>query len=177
MAPLMYPERSKDETWKKIKAKWGADWEARRTLLLQDIARIIGSAQLVAVGAVVDVAHFRSLPDSQFKREVQSDPLFLAFHQVVMRGIEKTEMIDKCSPIGIVIDDDRESSISCYKMLHTLKQTYPKVRERVSFVGFGNDIRYPGIQASDVLAYEARNFLVKRKEDPNHQPSDLLQMG
>jgi hypothetical protein len=84
-------------------------------------------------------------------------------------------MVDKCSSIAVVIDDDRESSLSCYQMLHTLKQTYPKVRERVSLIAFGNDIRYPGIQASDILAYEARKFMVERKKDPNFQPSEMLQ--
>jgi hypothetical protein len=173
MAPIMFPDRGKDHVWKDIKAKWGKDWEYRRDMLLHDLGTILRSAQIVAVGAVVDVAHFRSLADSEFKRVVQDDPLFLAFHQVVLRGIEKTEIVDKCSSIGIVIDDDRESSLSCYKMLHILKQTFPKVRERISLVSFANDVRYPGIQAADMLAYESRKLMVERKKDPNYQPSDL----
>src|SRR5208282_3164267 len=88
MAPMMFPDTSTDETWKGIKAKWGKKWKFRRNLLLQDLATIIRSAQIVAVGAVVDVSYFRSLDDSDFKRVVQQDPLFLAFHEVVLRGIE-----------------------------------------------------------------------------------------
>jgi hypothetical protein len=121
------------------------------------------------------VAHFRSLPDSEFKRVVRQDPLFLAFHQVVLRGIEKTEVVDRYSPIGIIIDDDRESSLSCYKMLHTLKQTFPKVRERISSISFANDMAYPGIQAADMLAYESRKLMVELKKDSEYMPSDLWQ--
>lgn len=173
MAPMMFPDRSKDQVWKDIKAKWGADFEIKRDMLVHDLGMILRSAQVVAVGAVVDVAHFRTLPDSEFKRVVQDDPLFLAFHQVVMRGIEKTEVVDKCSSIGLIIDDDRESSLSCYKMLHSLKQVFPKVRERISTIAFANDIRYPGIQAADMLAYESRKLMVELKRDKNYKPSEL----
>jgi hypothetical protein len=173
MAPIMFPDTSRDETWKAIKAKWGSSWEPKRELLLHDLGAIIRSSQIVCVGAVVDIAHFRSLPDSEFKRVVKENPLFLAFHQVVMRGIEKTEVIDRYSPIGVIIDDDRESSLSCYKMLHNLKQTFPKVRERISSISFANDVAYPGIQAADMLAYESRKMKVDMKKDPTYKPSDL----
>jgi len=173
MAPMMFPDRSRDQAWKAIKTRWGASYETKRDMLIHDLGMILRSAQVVAIGAIVDVAHFRQLPDSEFKRVVQDDPLFLAFHQVVMRGIEKTEVVDKCSAIGLVIDDDRESSLSCYNMLHRLKQTFPKVRERISIISFANDVRYPGIQAADMLAYESRKLMVEMKQNPSVKPSEL----
>jgi hypothetical protein len=171
MAAIMFPDR--DPAWDAIRLKWGKDWDAKRSLMLSDFSAIICRSAIVAVGAVVDVAYFRSLPDSEFKRAVKADPLSLAFHQVVMCGIKATEIIDKHSPIGIVVDDDRESSLSCYKRIHELKQTFPNVRERISDITFANDVAYPALQAADMLAYESRKLMIERKMNPEHSPSEL----
>lgn len=97
----------------------------------------------------------------------------LAFHQLVMRGIEKTEVIDKHSPISLVIDDDRDSSLRCHEMLNILKLAFPNVKERISSISFVNDRAYPGIQAADMIAYESRRLMVDRIADPMAQGSSL----
>jgi hypothetical protein len=171
MSAVMYPDRDKE--WKKVIDGWGKFWKKKRSMMLNDFAAVIRSAQIVCVGAMVDAMHFRSLPDSVFKKAVKEDPLFLAFHQVVMRGIEVTEVIDKHSPITLVIDDDRESSLSCYKMLHSLKETFPKVKERVHGLSFVNDRSFPSIQAADMIAYESRRLIARRKNKPKTKVSDL----
>lgn len=171
MSPIMHPER--DTEWLRIKDDWGKDWEARRDLMLGDFAATVRSAQIVCIGAVVDAAYFRSLPDSQFKQGAK-DSLFLAFHDLVMRGIEKTEIVDPYSSISLVIDDDRSSAMRCYEMLDMLKQTFPKVRERIHGICFVNDKSYPGIQAADMIAYESRRLMVERIKDPNVVPSELF---
>lgn len=173
MRGIMYPDNDKE--WSEVKKRWGVDWEARRDLMLQDFTQTIRSAHIVALGAVVDSKHFRSMPDSEFKRESR-DPLYLSFHTVVMRGIEKTEVVDKHSPISIVVDDDQEYSIGCYKLLEVLR-THPdpvfaKVRDRIHGMCFGNDKAYPGIQAADMLAYESRRFMVERIKNPSAEPSE-----
>lgn len=174
MRAIRFPERDKE--WSEVKARWGRDWEARRDLMLNDFVQTIRSAQIVALGAVVDAKHFRSLPDSDFKKESR-DPLYLAFHTVVMRGIETTEVVDKHSPISIVVDDDQDYSIGCYKLLDVLR-THPdlmfsKVKERIHGMCFGNDKSYPGIQAADMLAYESRRLMVEKIRDPNFPASEM----
>src|SRR5438445_957505 len=103
MRRIYYPEEDPD--WKRVKDAWGASWEVKRDDMLGEFSGLVRVANMVCVGAVVDAAHYRSLPDSPLKREYQ-DSLSLAFHQLVMRGMEKTEVIDSHSTIGIVIDDD-----------------------------------------------------------------------
>jgi hypothetical protein len=175
MSRIMFPE-SKDDAWKQIKEKWGLEWEGKRDLMLQDFAATVQSAQVVCIGAVVDARHFRSLPDSIFKTTAK-DPLFLSFQRLIMQGIEKTEVVDSHSPISIVIDDDEQHSMGCYQWLNELKRDvrFQKVKDRVHSICFVNDVDYPGIQASDMIAYESRRFMVEKMKDPSAEPSTLLQ--
>jgi len=92
-----------------------------------------------------------------------------------MRGIEKTEIVDKCSPLSIVVDDDPEFAMGCYDYVNQLKREFPKVRERVHSVCFVNDESYSGVQAADMLAWEARRLMVERKKDPKTPMSELYQ--
>lgn len=175
MSRIMAPD-NKDDAWKKTKEEWGEAWDAKRDIMLKDFAAIIRSAHVVCVGAVVDAAHFRSLcdQDTEFKQRFKS-PAYLAFHTLVMRGIEKTEIVDKCSPIGIVIDDDQEFAMGCYDYINQLKHEFPKVRERIHSVCLVNDESYSGIQAADMIAWEARRLMVERKASPAAPPSELFQ--
>ncbi len=174
MARVMSPDK-KDDEWRKVKENWGQAWEKKRELMLGDFAATIRSAQIACVGAVVDSRHFRLLAerDSLFT-ELHKDPIHLSFHIFVMRGIEKTEVIDKHSPIGIVVDEDPEFAMGCYEQLTGLKQTFPKVRERVHGISFVNDASYPGIQAADIISYESRRLMVERITRPDAEPSELF---
>jgi hypothetical protein len=174
MSRIMFPD-SKDDEWKKVKEDWGRDWETKRALMLDDLASILKSGDIACVGAVVDSKHFRTLADSDpdFKKFYR-DPVHLAFHTFVMLGIDRTEVIDKCSPIGIVIDNDKEFAMRCYEQLEGLKesaargQVFARVKERVHAISFVNDASYPGVQAADMIAYEARRTMVERIKDPNY---------
>jgi hypothetical protein len=165
----------KDDDWKKVKRDWGTAWEKKRDLMLRELSEIVLDAKIVCVGAVVDSKHFRSICDAdpQFKK-AHRDPVHLAFHTFVMRGIDRVEVIDKCSPIGIVIDNDREFAMKCYEQLETLKelgahgQKFSRVKERVHAISFVNDDSYPGVQAADMIAYEARRAMVERITNPTY---------
>jgi hypothetical protein len=96
MSAIMSPER--DMEWSKVKAKWGDDWEAKRDFMLSDFAATIRSAQVACVGAVVDAAHFRTLADADpdFK-SFYKDTMYMSLHTLIMRGIEKTEILRSAS--------------------------------------------------------------------------------
>ncbi len=141
-------------------------WEMAREQMLDEFATIIAQSGIVCSGAVVDSKYWHSLPESNFKSK-SHNPLFLAFHQVVMRAIDAVETVNSNSTVGLVLDNDEESSQACFEQLVMLKKTFPKVRERFSSICFVNDRDYPGVQAADFLAYEARKFMVDRKENPN----------
>ncbi|SRR5713101_5068726 len=160
MSPIMYPER--DAEWLKVRTEWGKQWEPKRDAMLEDFAGIIRRANVVCVGAVVDATHFNKIADADpdFKKLFQ-DTMYLALHTVVTKGIEKTEVVDKHSPITLVLDDDPEYSIMCYRLVQALKRDKPKVKERIHGVAFVNDQSFPGVQAADVVAYEARRLMVE----------------
>lgn len=170
----MFPD-NRDDEWRKVKENWGKTWEKKRELMLKDFAATIRSAQIACVGAVVDTRHFRLLTeqDSLFA-DAYKDPIRLSFHVFVMGGIEKTEVIGKHSPIGIVVDEDPEFAMGCYEQLSGLKQAFPKVQERVHAISFVNDESYPGIQAADIVSYESRRLMVEKITKPDAEPSELF---
>jgi hypothetical protein len=172
MSRIRCPE-NKEDGWKKVKQDWGTSWDEKRDLMLRDFAETVRGSDIVCVGAVVDAKHFRSLADRDplFKK-AHRDPIHMAFHTFVMRGLDRTEIIDKHSPVGVVVDDDHEFSMNCYEQLETLKATFPRVKDRVHAISFVNDDSYPGIQAADMIAYETRRIMVERITKPD-ATSDL----
>ncbi len=173
MARIMCPD-SKDDEWRKIKNEWGDECEPKRTLMLNDFAATVRSAEIVCVGAVVDAAHFRSLCAAHAKfKDRFKDPAYMEFDTLVMRGIEKTEIIDKCSPISLVVDDHQQFSIECYQYLNELKRNFPKVRDRIHGICIVNDKSYTAVQAADMIAFESRRLMVERMKDPQTPMSEL----
>jgi hypothetical protein len=183
MGRIMNPDKKVD-AWKAVKDEWGSAWEKKRDIMLRDFSTIVRDSPIVCVGAIVDSKRFREVSDSDqdFKKWYR-DPLFMALHTFVFRGIDATEVIDKHSPIGIVIDEDEEMSPMVYEhfillrknldanLLRTHSETERKsiarFRERVHAITFVNDVSYPGVQAADMIAYEARNIMVARMTNPD----------
>lgn len=85
----------------------------------------------------------------------------------------KTEVIDSHSAIGIVVDDDRDSSMRCHEMLNVLKGAFPKVRERIVGISYVNDKAYPPVQAADMVAYESRRLMVEKIADVTSPTASL----
>lgn len=174
MSRIMFPDNKEDE-WKKVKADWGTQWDGLRDQLLRELSEIVFESRVICVGAVVDSKHFGTLcdADSNFKN-MYRDPVHLAFHTFVMRGIDRVETVDKYAPIGIIIDNDKEFAIECYKQLESLKdlaergQEFARVKHRVHALSFVNDDSYPGVQAADMIAYEARRVMVERIGTPDY---------
>ena len=169
----MNPDAKEDE-WTATKRAWGDEWDAKRDIMLGDFATVVRSAHIACVGAVVDAAHFRKLSetDAKFKEHFQ-DPVYAAFHTLVMRGIEKTEIIDMYSPISLVVDDDQEYSLGCYRYLNQLKMNFPKVRDRIQGMCIVNDKSYSTVQVADMVAYESRRLMVERKRCPGTAMSEM----
>jgi len=167
MARVMFPD-NKDDDWKKVKQEWGTAWEKKRDIMLRELSEIARNASMACVGAIVDAKHFRVLAerDPLFKK-AHRDPIHMSFHAFVMFGIDKIERVDMRSPIGIVVDDDHEFSMKCYEQLETLKQTFPRVRDRIHALSFVNDESYPMVQLADMIAYESRRVMVERMTNPD----------
>jgi hypothetical protein len=183
MARITKPE-NKDDDWKKLKEKWGeAKWDKVMPVILQELGEVVRESRIACVGAIVDSQHFRELAakDKLF-RKAYKDPIHMAFHFFIMSAMDKIEMVDKESPIGVVVDNDKEFAIACYKQLESLKNLadYPnpfqsrfsRVKRRIHSMCFVDDASYPGVQAADMIAYEARRIMVERMSNPE-ATSDL----
>src|SRR5438067_89724 len=130
MAKIVHPERNPE--WLKVKVAWGSEWESKRNAMLEDFAATVKRSEVVCVGAVVDAAHFKQLAETDaLFAKVFRDTMYLALHRLVKQAIEKTEVIDKHSPINLLIDDDQEYSMVCYKLLQAMKRDDAKVKERI----------------------------------------------
>ena len=172
MAKIFHPNN--DDKWSKVKDRWGKHWEYARDAMLKDFSSVVLNSRIAAVGAVVDAAHFRKMPDSNYKKEAR-DPLFLSLQLLISESIDRAETImSSPAPISLVIDDDQQYAMLCYEWINILRLTLPKVKERISGICFVKDDFYQGVQAADMIAYEARKQMVKHKTDPNGEPSDLL---
>jgi hypothetical protein len=191
MARITKPENKPDE-WKNLKEKWGeAKWNTVIPVILGELQEIIRESRIACVGAVVDSQHFRELAakDKLFKKAYK-DPVHMAFHFFIMDAVDKVETVDKSSKIGVVVDNDKEFAMACYKQLESLKnmadfpnpfqQRFARIKERVQSMCFVNDASFPGIQAADMIAYEARRIMVERMTNPDATSdmySDLTFMG
>jgi hypothetical protein len=106
MAKIYHPDEHPE--WARLKNEWGGEWGGVRERMLLEFAKMVARSGVACVGAVVDAAYFRSLPDSPLKK-ANAGPVEMSFDRLVKMGIAKTEVIDKHTPIGLVLDDDEAS--------------------------------------------------------------------
>jgi len=154
--------------WLEIKDRWGADYEGKCERMLNDFASIIEETRIVCTGAVLDARSFRNMPLPELKAELKGDdPHYFAFEVTIMTTLEKILWVDAEGVLGLQVDDDEEKAIRCYQLLRTLKLHNAKAKERIGGICFVSDALYPGIQAADMLAHEARRLMT----DSHAQPS------
>jgi hypothetical protein len=113
MRLVMSPERDKTGRWPAKKEEWGDTWDKRRDEMLAQFAAVVRDSNIACIGCAVDSAHFRKMPDSKYKRDLEN-PVFLGFHTLLMHGLDKVDYYNKSLPVSLVIDDDHQYAIRCY---------------------------------------------------------------
>lgn len=172
MAYIHDPTRDKSGAWGKVKDRWGNTWEHRKQDMLQAFARVIRTSNLVCVGSTIDSEHFVKMPDKPYKQAMGNDPLYLAFYNLVRNAIDKMDNVQGHHTLSVIIDDDQQSAHNYYDLLGSMRKQFPKdVSERISELGFANDVAFPGLQAADMIAYESRSLMIAKKQDPDTEPS------
>jgi hypothetical protein len=148
--------------WLEVKNRWGNDWPQKSENMLDDFASIIEESKVVSVGAVVDARSFRDMSLPMLKAELpDKDPHYFAFEITVLTSLETVTWGGSEDVLGLQVDDDEEKSILCYQLLRALKSHSAKARQRISGICFVSDALYPGVQAADMLAHEARRIMVE----------------
>jgi hypothetical protein len=98
------------------------------------------------------------------------NPVFLGFHHLLMDSLDKIDRVDTISSVSIIVDDDEKYSIECYRLLQQLRVTFPRIRNRIVAMAFGNDKAYPGLQMADMMAYYARVQMTNRPKNEELSP-------
>ena len=172
-------ENPKDKEWIDKRAEWGPRWEELRDTMLDEFAFVIQQSKLIAVGTVIDASMYRKVQeDPSLKLPVKDSNVYL-FQELIMNALARIEVIDDCSPVSVVVDDDQDTAFDYYTMLKSLKSNespaFDKIRKRVHGLCFSNDRSFPILQAADMIAYETRSLMVKRISDPATPPSQRYQ--
>jgi hypothetical protein len=172
-------ETPKDKQWIDKRTEWGTRWEELRDTMLDDFAFVIQQSKLVAVGIVIDASKYREIQSNPAIRLPVRDSNVYLFQELIMSALERIEVVDDCSPVSVVVDDDQDTAFDYYTMLKSLKSNqlpaFDKIRKRVHGLCFCNDRAYPILQAADMIAHEARSLMVRRISDPAVPPSQRYQ--
>jgi hypothetical protein len=165
MREISFP--SEKNGWAQIKARWGEDWNDNLDKMLKALGALVRPHSVFPVGTVVDVAAFRG---SRYSTD--DDVNYFAFRRLVSLAME---YVGEGDPgIGIVVDDDYESSIKYHGWIQKIrKRSQDTLGRSVKSLCFVDDKGYPLIQAADMLAYFPRDRWVKAKDNPGTPPSSL----
>jgi hypothetical protein len=121
----------------------------------------------------VDVAAYRQF-GNKLQRELGiHDPHYFAFVKTVQTITEHFE-IPKHFEIGLILHNEEEKAIECYKFLNKMKLGYPEAR-RITSICFMEDLNCPQLQASDLFAYITRREAEKRLLGIDYEYSDLFE--
>lgn len=150
-----------------VKKRWGSEYDERCDLLLDECALLIHDAKLICVGTIVDCNAFKSGSVPKLKKATYDDPHYLAFQWTVLRSLERVEWGDTDALLGLLLDDDYEKAIHCYQLLRSLKEQHPESKKRISGICFCSDDKYPGVQAADIIAHEARRLATEKAPEPS----------
>jgi hypothetical protein len=151
------------EEWRKVKARWKnqEEWIQKRDEMLMEFATAASKFPIVCAGGDVDCKAFTETPLPKLKSKI-SDPHFWLFQWTVETVLRRVSYGGPDEGLlGILVDDDEEKAIPCYRLLMQLKKQNTKAGKRVSGICFIDDEHYPGAQLADMLAYEVRDYLWK----------------
>jgi len=147
--------------WLAVSQRYGKKWPEKCQEILDDFCAIVAEQKLVCFGTVIDAKAFQSLNLPILKERTTGDPHYLAFETTVVGALEKVIWGDPASgTMGLIMDDDEEKAMHCYRLFRLVREHHPKAKERVSGICFASDDVYPGIQAADMLAHECRRLMV-----------------
>jgi Protein of unknown function (DUF3800) len=105
--------------------------------------------------AAVDVRAYKLPTLHKLRLNISDDPHFFALYLTVSAILRRfTEPSERT--VGLILDDDEEKAIRCYKFLGRMKRANPEVRQRIPSICFMDDSPSPQVQATDLFAYLCR---------------------
>jgi hypothetical protein len=148
---------NRPDRWLQVKTRWGMRWEAKRDRMLEELAAIVQDSSARAIGTVIDARHFRSGTCPRLNQNYRGDAIHLAFARTVMPCVEGVAQGVPSPEIGIVVDDDKETSIHFHEWVNEIKHDSRNPSGTlIKSLCFADDKYFPLLQAADMLAFTAR---------------------
>jgi hypothetical protein len=140
--------------------------EARRRKLMQGLVKAVKSADLTAIAATIKMEDYNALTSEQ--RGYLVDPYYACL-QELLHGFALTAVEAPADWVSLVVGSrQNEYEAGARRLWNTLKKnrTDPPY-SRLDFFAY-DDMRFiPGLQAADLLAYEATKELSNQDKRPD----------
>ncbi len=128
--------------------------DQRAADVLPFVRLIVENLEFGVIGAI----HVRAykLPTlHKLRLNVSEDPHYFAFYNTIATILQHWTAPREYTT-GLILDDDEEKAIECYKFLGRMKRASPEVRRRIPSICFMNDSQSPQLQAVDLFTYLCR---------------------
>jgi hypothetical protein len=158
VSAMLHP--SEKNGWLAVSQKYEDKWPDKCREILDDFSLVIEEQKLICFGTVIDVKAFASLNLPILQERTAGDPHYLAVETTMIGALTKVLWGDSNATMGLIMDDDEEKAMPCYRLYRMVREHNPKAKERYSGICFASDDLYPGIQAADMLAHESRRLMI-----------------
>jgi hypothetical protein len=141
--------------------------EAQRRGLLGELLMVIQAAEMYAVGAVLRVADFETLPEEAKAGLI--GPYMVCFQELVFGLGLESSFIFPGDKVDFVYSRQDEFS-SKMRSLWQFSKSYRSYGTSLGVLDFQEMKDVPGLQAADLLAYELRHLYHRRDTKPGEGP-------
>jgi hypothetical protein len=146
-------------------------WEPERRARLQEqLIETIRASRVRGMWASLDSAAFGAMSVHPFDAVAFDDPYFLLFGFQVTNMVKLAEKVTEASAdrglsahedMAFVFDEQQEWSGRALQLYQALKRGpgAPSYANHLGGIAFADSVVHPGLQAADLLAFEARRFV------------------
>lgn len=127
--------------------------ETRRDELLVECAKLIKSRSGMTFVSEISKIEFATLPEN-LRRKLK-DPIYGGFEVCMRSLVHEFPNHDLC----LCCDESEEYASTCLKIYQTVKSRSLDLKPRLASLTFGDDTKFPGLQAADMVAYCANRVL------------------
>lgn len=131
-----------------------------RTKNILPFIRAITEELALGIAIAVDVRAYEAA-DPMLHRAYGRDPHYFAFF-LAINEILNHPWVKKDHTIGLILDDEEEKCVECYRLLNKLKLANPRVRESIQSICFMSDRNAAPLQTCDLFAYLTRSEAQQR---------------
>jgi len=125
--------------------------------LVKDLAALICKYAQEVFANTITVAEFKALGPGALKR--YEDPFYYAF-EACMKAVAGSDVLGTLDNVMLVCDHSDEYCVKSLEAYRRMILRERRIGQRIPCITFGDDKRYPPLQAADMYAYCHRSRLI-----------------